>query len=279
MRNTRKRHSNGRQIKVFICSLLFVVAALVWVRFWTNWKNDGSVSAGYSSDRNNGNISAEGDNAGGSSGGGTLNDDKLSGLPEGLQKLYEKNPDAREYVLNYNEYKDKDFDIDLSEYENCDSVPLLMQWDKRWGYREYSGDLFGLTGCGPTCLSMVTIYLTGDAGYTPEYMRNYATENGYSVDGNGTAWTLFSEGAVNLGLDVTEIPLVKSRVMDNLEVGNAIVCIMGPGDFTDGGHYIVMTGTKNGEIIINDPNSYENSNKTWEFDEIKDQIRNLWVIR
>jgi hypothetical protein len=182
-------------------------------------------------------------------------------------------------VLNYDEYKDENFEIDLSEYDNCTSVPLLMQWDKRWGYKEYAGGLFGLTGCGPTALSMVAIYLTGDSTYSPEYMRNYATENGYSVDGNGSAWTLFSEGAVNLGFDVTEIPLDKERVIANLEVGNPVVCIMGPGDFTDGGHYIVMTGVSDGQIIINDSNSYTNSNKTWDFDQIKDQIRNLWVIR
>ena len=78
---------------------------------------------------------------------------------------------------------------------------------------------------------------------------------------------------------MTEIPLVKQRVLDNLEVGNPIICVVGPGDFTSSGHYIVLTGLENGKITINDPNSYANSKRLWTYEEIEDQIRNLWVIR
>jgi hypothetical protein len=277
MTNKRRNRNGSRTITVFVCSVLFVVAALMWVRFWSGHGDNEGVSVGYNGDDKA--LSSSADDATGSDISGSNADADVSDLSEKLQNLYDKNPDARDFVLNYDEYKDENFEIDLSEYDNCTSVPLLMQWDKRWGYKEYAGGLFGLTGCGPTALSMVAIYLTGDSTYSPEYMRNYATENGYSVDGNGSAWTLFSEGAVNLGFDVTEIPLDKERVIANLEVGNPVVCIMGPGDFTDGGHYIVMTGVSDGQIIINDSNSYTNSNKTWDFDQIKDQIRNLWVIR
>ena len=38
----------------------------------------------------------------------------LSGYPEALQTLWEKNEDARPFVEGYFENKDKDFDIDLS---------------------------------------------------------------------------------------------------------------------------------------------------------------------
>lgn len=37
-----------------------------------------------------------------------------------------------------------------------------------------------------------------------------------------------------------------------------------------------MTGIENGKIKINDPNSIENSNKLWNFDDISSQINNLW---
>lgn len=199
--------------------------------------------------------------------------------PENLVRLYEKNPDAKEFVLNYFEDKDKEFDIDLSEYRNCTSVPLLMQWDKRWGYKKYSGDLFGLTGCGPTCLSMAAIYLTGDASLTPAYMADYASRNGYSVNGSGTAWSFIYEGGADMGINVSELSLSKERIDNNLSAGNLIICIMGPGDFTDNGHFIVLTGLKDGKYTVNDPNSYTNSEKTWSYDEISYQIRNLWVLQ
>ena len=204
---------------------------------------------------------------------------KENDLPEELKELLEKNPDAKEFVLNYALKKNQSFEIDLSEYENSETVPLLFQWDERWGYTKYGSNIMGLTGCGPTCLSMVCIYLLNDATYTPRYIADFAEENGYCVSGSGSAWTLISEGGELLGLDVTEIPLDENRIIKNLELGNPIICIMGAGDFTTTGHFIVMVGYEDGKIKINDPNSKTNSEQWWDYERIKGQIRNLWVCR
>lgn len=202
----------------------------------------------------------------------------ISDYPEALLMLYIKNPDARQFVLDYFSAKDNEAQIDLSEYSDSDSVPLLMQWDERWGYTSYSGNLFGLSGCGPTCLSMVAIYLTGDTSLSPKYMAEFSTENGYSTNGNGTAWALFSEGSAELGLSAQELPLSEGIIDSHLASGEPVVCIMGPGDFTDSGHYIVLTGVKDGEYTVNDPNSYKNSERTWSYEDISGQIRNLWAF-
>ena len=82
-----------------------------------------------------------------------------------------------------------------------------------------------------------------------------------------------------MGLDVTELPLDKNRIIRNLQVGNPIICVMGPGDFTSTGHFIVMTGYVDGKISVNDPNSPSRSNMLWDYEDIKDQIRNLWACR
>ena len=121
--------------------------------------------------------------------------------------------------------------------------------------------------------------VSGDDAFHPAEMIEFAEENGYYAKGYGSSWTLISEGGVKLGLDVTEIPLVKKRITDNLEVGNPIICAMGKGDFTSSGHYIVLIGLKDGKFIVNDPNSPENSQKLWSYEQIQGQIRNLWVIR
>ena len=204
---------------------------------------------------------------------------ELDAWPDSLIELLEKNPDAEDFVLNYPIKKDLIYEIDLREYINNSNVPLLLQWDERWGYTKYGDNIMGLSGCGPTCLSMVCIYLLNDPQYTPRYIADFAEQYGYCVPGNGSAWTLISEGGKELGLDVIEIPLDEDRIIRNLEVGNPIICIMGPGDFTTSGHYIVMTGYVDGKIKVNDPNSLTKSEKLWDYDEIKDQIRNLWVCR
>lgn len=199
--------------------------------------------------------------------------------PDSLVELLDRNPETEDFVLNYPEEHEKDHEVDLSEYSDCESVPLFMQWDSQWGYLEYGSDVVGLTGCGPVCLAMAGYYWTHDDAFSPDNMVSFALKNGYCVKGSGSSWTLISEGGEKLGLDVTEIPLDENRIIRNLEVGNPIICVMGPGDFTTTGHFIVMTGYENGQIRINDPNSYANSNKLWNYEDICDQIRNLWVIR
>lgn len=199
--------------------------------------------------------------------------------PRELIELYDRNPEAREFVLNYPLLKDETFDIDLSEYQDANAVPLFLQWDERWGYKTYGSQVMGLTGCGPTSLSMVAVYLLNDTGKSPAWMADYSVENGYCVPGNGTAWELMSTGARRLGLTVTELPLVEQTVADNLNAGNPIIAIMGPGDFTDTGHFIVLTGYEDGKLVVNDPNSPKNSKQLWSFDQIQDQIQNLWAYR
>ncbi len=199
--------------------------------------------------------------------------------PASLLSLYERNPDAASFVLWYPLKKDRPVNADLRSLLPCEQVPLLLQWDERWGYRSYAGDLFGLSGCGPTCLSMVCLYLLQDAAYTPAYIAEFAEKNGYSVNGSGSTWTLISEGGEQLGLEVTEIPLDDDRILRNLQVGNPIICIMGEGDFTSDGHFIVMTAVEDGKIRVNDPNSIKRSEQLWELSAIRSQIRNLWVCR
>ena len=196
-----------------------------------------------------------------------------------LRAAARKNKELKSYVKNYDKYKDKEFEIDLSKEAKSEEVPLLMQWDKRWGYNIYAGEPFGLSGCGPTCLSMVCIKILGDEKYTPKYIGEFAESHGYALNASGSYWSLISDGGRELGLDVVEIPNVKQRVIDNLNVGNPIICIMGPGDFTDNGHFVVMTKYVDGKIKINDPYRKKNSEKLWDYEEISSQIQNMWVCR
>lgn len=198
--------------------------------------------------------------------------------PESLINLLERNPETEQFVLEYPTASKEVISIDLSEYTNCEAVPLLMQWDQRWGYMQYGSDVAGLTACGPVCLSMAAIYLTGNTAYSPDAMIRFAQENNYYVPGSGSSWTLISEGSQKLGFKVNELPLDENRIRSCLDADIPVVCVVGPGDFTTSGHFLVMTGYENGMIRLNDPNSKANSQKLWAYADIKDQIRNLWSI-
>ena len=84
---------------------------------------------------------------------------------------------------------------------------------------------------------------------------------------------------LNACLDVTQIPLDKDRVYRNLDVGNPIIVVVGPGDFTTDGHFLVLTGHSGDKITLNDPNSPTNSAKSWDYDTLDGQIQALWVLR
>ncbi len=200
-------------------------------------------------------------------------------IPAELLALYERNSETEDFVFGYPEYSGETGEIYSGEFDLNEAVPLLLQWDKRWGYTEYAGEFFALSGCGPTALSMVALYITEDVRYTPLYIAEFAIKNGYATEGDGSAWSLMSDGAEELGLQWEELPLVERYITENLEEGNPIICIMGEGDFTTTGHFIVLTDYVGGKIKVNDPNSISRSERLWEYDEICEQIKNLWVYK
>ena len=205
------------------------------------------------------------------------NDLELECWPQELFDMLNKYPETIEFVLNYPYYKDQTFKIDNSHIDYVNSVPLYLQWDKRWGYTPYGGDMIANAGCGPTCLSMVATHLLQDPSLNPRAISRFSEDYGYCEPGFGSRWSLIYEGGEMLGLKVYEISCDEDGIIENLEAGNPIICLVGPGDFTYGGHFIVLTDYIDGQIKINDPNSVKNSEKLWNFDDIKDQIDMLWV--
>ena len=198
--------------------------------------------------------------------------------PKQLKDLALKNEEALEFVYDYPAEHVKEHTIDLTKEASMDSVPLFVQWDKRWGYEKYSGNFFAASGCGPTTLSMVVVYLTHNREASPIAVAKYSKEAGYSVDGSGSSWTLISEGCRHYGVKAKTVALDESRMKAELDEGHPIVVNVGPGDFTDTGHFMVITGYDDEGFSINDPNSIEKSGKRWLFKNISSQIRAVWSM-
>lgn len=158
-------------------------------------------------------------------------------------------------------------------------VPLLLQTDERWKDAPYGSSTVEISGCGPTCLSMVIMALTQNQSMTPDAVAQFSEQNGYYVDGVGTSWSLMTSGAKELGLRVREVSLSEDVIADKLNDGYPIICSVTQGDFTNEGHFIVLTSYENGIIRVNDPNSEENSKKSWSYDRLKGQISAMWMYR
>lgn len=196
--------------------------------------------------------------------------------PDELLKLLADNEETVDFVLDYLEKKDTAPAETVGKVEKG-KIPLLLQWDERWGYAVYGDDMIAINGCGPTAISMIAAGLTGDNTITPYKVAQFSAENGYYAGDSGTSWTLMTEGARQFGIKGEELELSESAVFSALKNGHPIICSMEPGDFTTTGHFIVLTGIEDGRIRVNDPNSRIRSEKLWDYSTLEYQINNLWV--
>lgn len=156
-------------------------------------------------------------------------------------------------------------------------MPYLYQIDPEWSQTSYSGGTLAEQGCGPTALDMVYIYLTGDTSIDPAGMADFSTQNGYANEGNGSSWSLMTEGAAKLGLTGQSISVSADIIRGELESGRPVICIMNPGTFTQVGHYIVLERVaEDGNIVVHDSNSVGRSMRTWGLDLICSEAAGAW---
>ena len=196
--------------------------------------------------------------------------------PDQLIELLENNEETVDFVFDYLDKKDTPPAETVGEVVQGE-IPLLLQWDERWGYAFYADDMIAVNGCGPTAIAMVAAGLTGDNTVTPYKVAQFSAENGYYAGDSGTSWTLMTDGAQQFGIYGEELGLSEDAVFSALGNGHPIICSMRPGDFTTTGHFIVLTGIEDGKIRVNDPNSRVRSEKLWDYSRLEYQINNLWM--
>lgn len=157
------------------------------------------------------------------------------------------------------------------------TVPRLYQWDERWGYTVYSGTAFALTGCAPTSFAMVYQGLTGKSDLSPYDMGQISDRDGFMTAFDGTDASLFAAESPSLGLVEQPISVDAYSLKAALESGQLVICNVGPGDFTEGGHFFVITGVdEEGKLIINDPFSVIRSEEHWDVDTVLNQTIALY---
>lgn len=192
-----------------------------------------------------------------------------------LELLY-KNDETLDFVLSKSNFRMPGIFVKIDKECGNGVIPILQQWDPKWGWYKYGENILALNGCGPTSLAMVITGLTGNDGINPMEIAKYSDENGYHEKA-GTNWDLMTDIVEKYGVKGWRISVAKESFENALNSGNPIICSVGPGYFTKEGHFIVISGIKDGKLIIHDPNSIKNSKKLWEFNDIKNQIKAAWA--
>ena len=207
----------------------------------------------------------------------------IDSYPDTLIDLVARNHETVDFVYSYKDrekYNNRKLSADInSSYYVDGDVPLFLQWDRRWGYRIYGKEMIGLSGCGPTSLAMVIRHFDSDSTVNPYDVAKYSQDNGYVSADNFTSWKLFETGLSKYGLESQDVIPVEAKMKKALDDNKILIVSVKPGTFTERGHIIVIKGyNKNGDFLINDPNSIVNTNKTWSFDELKREIRKIWGV-
>lgn len=198
--------------------------------------------------------------------------------PKDILNMAIQNQETISFVAGYPKHQqDTAASGKIKESELENGIPAFQQWDSRWGYVKYGNNIIAVNGCGPTCMSMVYSGLKKDTAMSPAEMAEYCLEKSYYSADSGTAWSMMTTGAEDLGLQAEQISVSKEAVKEALKAGHPVICSMAPGDFTTQGHFIVLTGlSEDGKIQLNDPNSIERTEKEWTFKKVISQVKAAW---
>lgn len=166
---------------------------------------------------------------------------------------------------------------------------FYMQVDERWADQYYGGtDTIAKYACGPTSMSIIISSLT-DIRIDPVQMSAWAKNNGYWFEKSGSLHSLIPNAAEQFGLKSEGIENTSQaavKVKKALKDGKLVVALMGKGQFTQGGHFIVLRGlTEDGKVMVADPASEERTEQIWELSTIVGEAKTwaaaggpFWVI-
>ena len=123
---------------------------------------------------------------------------------------------------------------------NIEKAPLSDMYKK--AYKSNGGKTtIASSGCGVTSFANVK-------GISVTEAAEYAMKNGHRIYGSGTAAALFANnGGKSAGS--------AKNALNEVAKGKYLVASMGPGNWTRGGHFILVYGYSNNKVYVSDPAS------------------------
>ncbi|MCR5625592.1 MAG: C39 family peptidase [Lachnospiraceae bacterium] len=170
-------------------------------------------------------------------------------------------------------------ELPLIEAAFSKELPYLMQSDKRWRNFEYAGSILKDAGGGPTCMSMVSLYLTNNKRFNPRKVAKYIIKGGYIRKNNTLSPDFMTDGCFRFGLIGTEIEIndeTFDTMKSELKAGHPIIASVSGDDFSATDGFIVITKCSGNKFKIKDPASLGNTKKSWSYNKLKSQIKKVW---
>lgn len=142
---------------------------------------------------------------------------------------------------------------------NFKQPPDFKQYDSKWATKMYSnhGDksqTMKSSACGPSAMADVVAALK-DPSVMPPVLADLAMKWGDRTYSDGTAWSFFDHIQKEYGFSKKVKSTSLATLKQCIDEGGYVVCSMGPGYWTKGGHYICAWKYADGYIYCNDPAS------------------------
>ena len=165
-----------------------------------------------------------------------------------------------------------------------------LQTDNRWKDKPYrvtgESSTIGSAGCGPTAAAMLIETLTGKT-FTPEDACNWSMKHGYKALNNGTYYAYFAPQFEAFGIKCWQLSWtnvyhnpkssIHDQMLDYLKQGYYVITLMKKGNWTSGGHFIVVWWADN-KIRINDPASTKDSRLNGDIQTFRNEAAYYWIV-
>ena len=159
-------------------------------------------------------------------------------------------------------------------------IPLIYQYD----YRKMVCSLDGVTksvassGCGAAAASMLIAYIRRNYDQTPYTLFYWAVEQGWYY-GDGLHYEAIRKMLSNYGVGSHLARVSSENIISALRSYQPVVIKVGPGTFTNNGHYIVLRGLdEDGWVLVNDPNSSSRSQDSYPLSLILRECKDKYML-
>ena len=154
-------------------------------------------------------------------------------------------PDGRDTVNTFIPKVDNDTRLSMKNHkEYIAGYIYFNQGDGAWNQNGYC---IAKAGCGPTSMAVVITSLTGK-WVTPLDTAIWGYQHGF-YSREGSAHEMIPAMAAAYGLRCQGVGTDYQAIKKALKAGKPVVCLMGPGYFTRGGHFMVLVAIDNNDCV------------------------------
>lgn len=154
-------------------------------------------------------------------------------------------PDGRDTVNTFIPKVYNDTRLSMKNHkEYIAGYIYFNQGDSAWNQNGYC---IAKAGCGPTSMAVVITSLTGK-WVTPLDTAIWGYQHGF-YSREGSAHEMIPAMATAYGLRCQGVGTDYQAIKKALKAGKPVVCLMGPGYFTRGGHFMVLVAIDNNDCV------------------------------